>query len=160
MGLCYGINWYQNHATRNSEISQDSTQPGSASGIIAPDTFHFPISDFQPNDDYPPFLPSDPGLDDLNQESEYDWMDIGDGEIFTESFPGCSDLYPGGVTFMDLFWQDKHAEERQENLYFPFASGKEWQFSSWCLRSGLSMAGIDTLLSLSMVSNRYFRSEP
>ncbi|KAF8440249.1 hypothetical protein L210DRAFT_793558, partial [Boletus edulis BED1] len=70
-------------------------------------------------------------LDGLNQELENDWMDVGDGQKFTETFPGCSNSYPGGFTFMDLFWQDKHAKEQQENLYFPFTSGEEWQFSSW-----------------------------
>lgn len=80
-------------------------------------------------------------------------MDVNDGGTFTEKFPGCSNSYIGGFTFMDRFWQDEHAEERQENLYFPFASREEWEFSSWCLRSGLSMAAINALLSLTIVSN-------
>ena len=83
-------------------------------------------------------------------------MDSDDGQTFTEVFLGCSDLYPGGLTFMDLFWQDEHAKEQQENLYFPFASADEWQFSSWCICSRLSMAAINLLLSLSIMSNCYF----
>ena len=57
---------------------------------------------------------------------------------------------------MDVFWQDKYAQEQQENLYYPFASDEEWEFSSWCLHSGLSMAAIDSLLSLSIVSRQIF----
>ncbi|KAI6004677.1 hypothetical protein EDD15DRAFT_2155438 [Pisolithus albus] len=52
---------------------------------------------------------------------------------------------------MDSFWQDAHAEERRENLFYPFASSEEWQFSSWCMRSGLSMSTIDSLLSLNII---------
>jgi hypothetical protein len=117
--------------------------------------------DSQPDNDYPPFLPSDSDtrLNGIDQEMEYDRMDSGDGQTFTEVFPGCSDSYPGGLMFMDLFWQDEHAKERQENLYFPFASADEWQFSSWCIRSGLSMAAINSLLSLSIVSNCYSRPD-
>ena len=90
-----------------------------------------------------------------------DFMDIdsdhGDGtqalqQRFTETYEGCGWTFPGGMTFMDLFWQDEHAEKRQENLYFPFASCDEWQFTSWCLHSRLSMATINSLLSLNVIS--------
>ncbi|KAI6023292.1 hypothetical protein EDC04DRAFT_2574795 [Pisolithus marmoratus] len=51
---------------------------------------------------------------------------------------------------MDFFWQDVYAKEHRENLYYPFTSSKEWQFSSWCMCSGLSMSTIDSLLSLNI----------
>ncbi|KAF8125875.1 hypothetical protein EV363DRAFT_1095058, partial [Boletus edulis] len=70
---------------------------------------------------------------------------------FIETFPDCSNSYAGGLSFMDLFWQDKYAEEQRENLYFPFACGEEWEFSSWCIHSGLSMAAIDSLLLLTII---------
>ncbi|KAF8130114.1 hypothetical protein EV363DRAFT_1399319 [Boletus edulis] len=81
-------------------------------------------------------------------------MDLDDTDTeqtFTEPFPGCSESHPGGTTFMDLFWQDEYAKQQRENLFFPFASSEEWKFSSWCLCSGLSMASIDSLLSLTIV---------
>ncbi|KAF8449211.1 hypothetical protein L210DRAFT_3609588 [Boletus edulis BED1] len=78
-------------------------------------------------------------------------MDVGTEQEFIETFPDCSNSYAGGLSFMDLFWQDKYAEERRENLYFPFACGEEWEFLSWCVRSGLSMAAINSLLSLTII---------
>ena len=110
--------------------------------------------DSQPDNDCP--SDSDTRLNGIDQEMEYNRMDSGDGQTFTEVFPGCSNSYPGRLTFMDLFWQNEHAEKWQENLYFPFASANEWQFLSWCICSRLSMAAINSLLSLSIVSNRYF----
>lgn len=70
---------------------------------------------------------------------------------FVETYEGCSEVFPGGKSFMDNFRQDKYAGERQENLYFPFASREEWQLASWLLRSHLSLSAIDLLLSLDVV---------
>ncbi|KIJ10602.1 hypothetical protein PAXINDRAFT_16438 [Paxillus involutus ATCC 200175] len=67
---------------------------------------------------------------------------------FVELYEGCSEVFPSGKTFMDLFREDRYADERRENLYFPWASKEEWAFASWLLCSRLSMAAIDTLLSL------------
>lgn len=71
---------------------------------------------------------------------------------FVEPFEGCSTTHPGSKTFMDTFREDQFAEERRENIYFPWASKEEWAFASWLLRSRLSMAAIDSLLSLDIVS--------
>lgn len=71
---------------------------------------------------------------------------------FVETFEGCGATFPGGKTFMSAFREDKYAEQRQENVYFPWASKQEWTFASWLLRSRLSMAAIDSLLSLDIVS--------
>ncbi|KAF8836973.1 hypothetical protein BDN67DRAFT_881692, partial [Paxillus ammoniavirescens] len=71
---------------------------------------------------------------------------------FVELYEGCSEVFPGGKTFMDSFREDRYADERQENLYFPWASKEEWAFASWLLRSRLSMAAIDTLLLLKIMS--------
>ena len=78
------------------------------------------------------------------------------GPSFTEYYEGCSEAFPGGKTFMDFFETDQYSEERKENLYFPFASREEWQFASWLLRSRLSLAAIDSLLSLDLVRWRFF----
>ena len=70
---------------------------------------------------------------------------------FVETYEGCSEAFPGGKTFMDAFHDDQYADERQQNLYFPFTSHKEWQFTSWLLRSGLTLTAIDSLLALDIV---------
>ena len=67
-------------------------------------------------------------------------------------FPGASQSYPGGRTFMDQFFSDKHSELRKENLYYLFVSQEDWQLVSWLLCSRLSMAAIDSFLSLDLVS--------
>lgn len=72
---------------------------------------------------------------------------------FIEVYEGCVERFPGGKTFMDEFRNDRYAEERQQNLYFPWASRREWSFASWLLRSRLSMKSIDSLLSLELVSD-------
>jgi hypothetical protein len=54
---------------------------------------------------------------------------------------------------MDLFDADQFADQRKTNLYYPFASHEDWEFASFLLRSSLSMAEIDELLSLDLVSD-------
>ncbi|KIJ11765.1 hypothetical protein PAXINDRAFT_84018 [Paxillus involutus ATCC 200175] len=72
---------------------------------------------------------------------------------FIEAYEGGCKVFPGGKSFMDTFREDQYANERLQNLYFPFASQEEWQFASWLLRSRLSVAAIDLLLSLDIVSH-------
>ncbi|KIJ13948.1 hypothetical protein PAXINDRAFT_13271 [Paxillus involutus ATCC 200175] len=72
---------------------------------------------------------------------------------FVEMFTGCAEFFPGGKTFMDVFREDQYTEQRQENLYFPWASKEEWAFVSWLLCSRLSMAAIDSLLYLDIIKN-------
>ena len=43
--------------------------------------------------------------------------------------------------------------QRQENVFYPWASKQEWAFASWLLRSHLSMAAIDSLLSFDIMSS-------
>jgi len=57
-----------------------------------------------------------------------------------------------GKTFMDLFNEDTYTQERQHNIYYPFASQAEWQLASFLLRSSLSMAALDEFLKLDLVS--------
>ena len=77
-------------------------------------------------------------------------------EQFVEGYAGCVEQFPGGKNFMDEFRNDRYAEERRQNLYFSWASRREWAFASWLLRSRLSMAAIDSLLSLELVSNSLY----
>ena len=58
----------------------------------------------------------------------------------------------GGETFMDKFDQDRFAEERKQNIYYPFADRDDWEMGYWLLNSGLSMAAINKFLSLKLVS--------
>ena len=78
------------------------------------------------------------------------------GPSFTEYYEGCSEKFPGGKTFMDVFEMDQYSEERKDNLYFPFASREEWQFASWLLWLRLSLTAIDSLLSLDLVRWQFF----
>ena len=82
---------------------------------------------------------------------ENDWS-MDDGEIFVEEYEGAAKEYGTGTTFMDEFDSDQYAGERVNNLYYPFASRDEWEFAAFLLRSDLSMASIDSLLSLNLVS--------
>lgn len=72
-----------------------------------------------------------------------------------EEFPGASQTFPGGRTFMDEFFSDQYGELRKQNLFYPFASQQDWQVASWLLRSRLSMAAIDSFLSLDLVRYIY-----
>lgn len=91
---------------------------------------------------------------------DFDGMEIdnqlevegGDGHgRVTEVFEGASKTYGRGTTFMEQFDYDQFANERTENLYYPFASREEWEFASSLLCSNLSMQAIDKFLSLDLV---------
>ena len=75
-----------------------------------------------------------------------------DDELFIEEYEGAAKEYGSGMTFMDEFDRDQFAGERIENLHYPFTSRDEWEFAAFLLRSNLSMASIDSLLSLNLVS--------
>jgi hypothetical protein len=106
--------------------------------------------------------PSPPSLDDGNnsvQPANQEPMDIDpdppiavDDGPFVEEYEGAAKEYGAGVTFMSEFGRDQHAAKRVENLYYPFASKDELELASFLLRSNLSMASIDSFLSLKLVS--------
>ncbi|KAG2031368.1 hypothetical protein BDR03DRAFT_986462 [Suillus americanus] len=82
-----------------------------------------------------------------------------DGDLTRNLPPTNEEWYEGaarcysqdGVTFLDLFDADEHAEYRKENLFYPFASREEWEVADFLLCSALSMAAINTFLQLSMI---------
>jgi Plavaka transposase len=74
-----------------------------------------------------------------------------DGGVFVEEYEGAAKEYGTGTTFMDEFDRDQYAGERINNLYYPFASRNEWELAAFLLRSDLSMASIDSFLSLNLV---------
>jgi len=71
---------------------------------------------------------------------------------YREDFTGAAKVYGAGETFMQKFDSDKFAEERKENVYYPFASKVDWETAAFLLRSRMSMAIIDDFLNLEAVS--------
>jgi hypothetical protein len=71
---------------------------------------------------------------------------------FIEWFPGASQTYGKGHTFLDLFHSDENSVYHVKNLYYPFSGWKECKVASWLFHSGLSMGKINSFLSLEMVS--------
>lgn len=77
----------------------------------------------------------------------------------TDLYQGTVEEYPGAAAifshqqnlFLECFNQDSFLQERHLNLYYPFASHMEWKLGLWLTQSGLSMAVIDSLLSLELV---------
>lgn len=72
-----------------------------------------------------------------------------------ENFQGPSWCYPHGMTFMDQFFLDKYGKLHKDNIFYPFTSQKNWQITSWLLCSHLSMAAINSFLSLDLVRYIY-----
>ena len=167
-----------------TRVLQHMNQPSSACSTFLNDVTHptvsLPLSNrtiydtrqsFSPESVRPPMdfdddLPYDDWMDDQvddiqNGAQEPDLQMPGPGTTSPGSvkyFPGASQIYPGGKTFMDQFFSDKHGELRRENLFYPFASQQDWQIASWLLRSRLSMAAIDSFLSMDLVSCIHFVS--
>ena len=84
-----------------------------------------------------------------DEVGESDWsMDDG---VFVEEYEGAAKDYGTGTTFMDEFDGDQYSGERIQNLYYPFASRNKWELAAFLLRSDLSMASIDSFLSLNLV---------
>ncbi|KAG1817263.1 uncharacterized protein BJ212DRAFT_1446773 [Suillus subaureus] len=71
----------------------------------------------------------------------------------TDHFPNPPLAFKDGYTFLSLFDSDENSIYHKMNLYYPFSSQKEWQISSWLLRSGLSMGKIDAFLGLEMIKD-------
>ncbi|KAH9167800.1 hypothetical protein EDB89DRAFT_1856148 [Lactarius sanguifluus] len=79
-----------------------------------------------------------------------------DGSPFIQEYVGAAREYGRGTTFLQSFDRDQYAQERKKNIFYPFASQAEWEMAAFLLRSGLSMASIDSFLSLELVSAIYY----
>ena len=107
-----------------------------------------------------PYILDDPmDVDDMLHDNQPQCLDPQNPAIFdgthpgnVKEFPGASQAFPHGSTFMDQFFFDKYGELRKENLYYLFTSQQDWQPASWLLHSHLSMAAINSFLSLQLVS--------
>lgn len=89
--------------------------------------------------------------DDIDMDLASDHDDR-EGWEYQTNFQGASATFGMSQTFMDAFDTDTFAKERLDNIYYPFASREEWALASFLIRSNLSMAAMDELLSLSLVS--------
>ena len=80
-------------------------------------------------------------------------IDRGPSNELVEEFSGAAKIFQDKWnTFLQKFDQDHFSNEWQENLYYPFSSRSDWEFGLWLTRSGLSLAAINSLLSLELVS--------
>jgi hypothetical protein len=81
------------------------------------------------------------------------------GSMHREEFADAAHDWGAGETFMGKFDLDDFADQRQKNLYYPFASKEDWEMAAFLLRSGMSMALIDDFLKLQLVSTSLFSLE-
>ena len=106
-----------------------------------------------PSDDFtPPTTPEPMDIEAAVEESFREDSQNVDSGPFIEEYVGAAKEYGRGTTFMEKFDCDQYVEERKTNLYYPFASRDEWELAAFLLRSDLSMASIDSFLSLKLVS--------
>ncbi|KAG1808474.1 hypothetical protein EV424DRAFT_1574242 [Suillus variegatus] len=87
----------------------------------------------------------------------------GDDQVHEEGTPTGSDFidwhpkppqtYGRGYTFLDSFHSDENNTYRTGNHYYPFSGRRDWEVALWLLRSGLSMAKVDSFLSLEMIKS-------
>jgi hypothetical protein len=90
------------------------------------------------------FVPSLPASTSKNPEDRRSPFNI-------KKHPTSGSVFGRGETFMDQCDNDKFAEKRKGNIYYPFASRDEWELASFLLRSRLSMAAVDRFLKLELV---------
>lgn len=101
-------------------------------------------------DNYPDYLVDpDPDLDPTAMQEEAIPSRF-------DHFPEASKTFGRAQSFMDQFDADQNADERKENLYFPWASKGDHGLGAWLLRSGLSMQAIDEFLALEFVCHSFY----
>ncbi|KIK38770.1 hypothetical protein CY34DRAFT_25513 [Suillus luteus UH-Slu-Lm8-n1] len=75
------------------------------------------------------------------------------GSDFIDWHPKPSQTYGRGYTFLDSFHSDENNMYHTENHYYLFSGQRDWEVALWLLRSGLSMAKVDSFLSLEMIKS-------
>ena len=114
-----------------------------------------------PSDDFtPPATPEPMDIDATAVEGSREDVQNVDSGPFIQEYVGAAREYGHGTTFLQRFDCDQYAQERKKNLYYPFASRDEWELATFLLRSDLSLASIDSFLSLKLVSVVYFLGVP
>ncbi|KAH9164866.1 hypothetical protein EDB89DRAFT_2116190 [Lactarius sanguifluus] len=96
--------------------------------------------------------PMDIDIDVTATEDLRDDIQNVDGRPFIQEYVGAAREYGRGTTFLQSFDRDQYAQERKKNIFYPFASRAEWEMAAFLLRSGLSMASIDSFLSLELIN--------
>ena len=71
----------------------------------------------------------------------------------TEYYPGASLTFGRGTTLIEEFQKDRCTPQRQQsnNVYYPFASKDEWEFSNKLMRMPGSLAAKTDLLDTAIV---------
>jgi len=144
--------FYEEVTRMNEALAASKAQDASPSPRRSP----------SPQDQFPPS--SSNSIHDQDPFSEHMDVDQGDEESeqlptppFRVDYPGASQTYGKGTSFMDVFEQDAHSLERRAQPYYPFASNHEWEMASFLLRSNLSMKSIDKFLKLHLVRLFFLR---
>ena len=159
-----------------AKVKRHLNQPRSSCANLIDDLVSVPLSplDISQYQDTPPENGVDDVdldmdlLDDGNEFPTQDDMDIDHdlgvatddssllnnvtGSLYREDFADAAHEWGRGKTFMARFDEDQFVQQRQVNLYYPFASKDDWEMASFLLRSGMSMALIDDFLNLQLVS--------
>ncbi|KAJ7838401.1 hypothetical protein B0H13DRAFT_1911872 [Mycena leptocephala] len=85
------------------------------------------------NDDREQSPPQDAGFYDYDQHLDDDSHLDDEPNVpapnspHREYYKGAAKTYGRADTFMDIFRQDKYAKDRENNVYYPFASADEWE---------------------------------
>ncbi|KAI5992832.1 hypothetical protein EDC04DRAFT_2911072 [Pisolithus marmoratus] len=87
--------------------------------------------------------------DEQELDSQYSPSGPSVGNI--EYFLGTSQCYPSGRMLMDHIFSNEHSKLHKDNLFYPFTSQQDWQIALWLLCSCLSMAAINSFLSLDLI---------
>lgn len=72
--------------------------------------------------------------------------------LYSEEYPSVNKTFGYGTSFLNQFNGDSFMHMQKDNVYYPFASFDDWEMGLWLLHSRLSMAAIDSFLSLKIVS--------
>ncbi len=155
----------RDHVTASTSHSSDSPQlsllnllhdPDSLNepDSLDPETFHQPLLESSPVPDDPP--DSEDEEDNFPQDLDYNSSGSEIDGPCKIPYPGAARVESHGRTALDDFNDDRFAEERKKNLYYPTAGRDEWQLVEWLSSSSLSTAEIDSYLKLEMVSASFF----
>ena len=91
---------------------------------------------------------------DMEDGMEDDFSKI--DHAYTKYFPGAAADYGLGTTLSDKFKSDRFADIRAKynNIFYPFASQKEWEFTNVLLRIHCSLSEKTELVKTQLVSTR------
>ncbi|KAJ7916120.1 hypothetical protein B0H13DRAFT_2231709 [Mycena leptocephala] len=113
------------------------------------------------NDDREQSPPQDTGFYDYDPHLDDDshWDDEPNvpapNSPHREYYKGAAKTYGRVDTFMDIFRQDKYAKDRENNVYYPFASADEWELASYIIRSNMTVAATDEFLKLRLTAKMH-----